>query len=204
MNSARLSVALVGTFLLMGHPARPQRASSYHLLKTISLPPAPGGDEYYDYITVDAEARRVFVSHGTEVVVLNADNYSVLGKIGGLTRSHGIAIAKDLGKGFISDGDSRPGATVQQVVFFDLKTLAVTGKVPTGQPDTDAIIYEPVSKHVFTFNGDSHNTTVIDPEKQAVVTTNGPIRKVEVSPPDRKGRGYDNNPAKNRVVVIIA
>ena len=204
MNSARLSVALVGTFLLMGHPAPPQRASSYHLLKTISLPPAPGGDEYYDYITVDAEARRVFVSHGTEVVVLNADNYSVLGKIGGLTRSHGIAIAKDLGKGFISDGDSRPGATVQQVVFFDLKTLAVTGKVPTGQPDTDAIIYEPVSKHVFTFNGDSHNTTVIDPEKQAVVTTIDLIGKVEFPAVDGRGMVYDNNPEKSDVVVIDA
>src|SRR5437016_4608097 len=204
MNTARLSVALVGTFLLMGHPARPQRASSYHLIKTISLPPAPGGDEYYDYITVDAEARRVYVSHGTEVVVLNADTYSVVGKIGGLSRSHGIAIAKDLGQGFISDGDSRPRATVQQVVFFDLKTLAVTGKVPTGQPDTDAIIYEPVSKHVFTFNGDSHNTTVIDPEKQAVVTTIDLVGKVEFPAVDGKGTLYDSNPEKNDVVVIDA
>src|SRR5437660_10855597 len=164
--TAGFSFIIVGTSFLVGSSVRQPAASGYHLLKTISLPPAPGGDEYYDYITVDAEARRVFVSHGTEVVVLNADNYSVLGKIGGLTRSHGIAIAKDLGKGFISDGDSRPGATVQQVVFFDLKTLKVTGKVSTGQLDTDAIIYEPVTKHVFTFNGDSHTTTGVDAKKQ--------------------------------------
>src|SRR5256885_12470455 len=188
MNSARISVALVGTFLLMGHPARPQRASSYHLLKTISLPPAPGGDEYYDYITVDAEARRVFVSHGTEVVVLNADNYSVVGKIGGLTRSHGIAIARDLGKGFISDGDSRPGGTVQQVVFFDLKTLKTTGKVPTGQFDTDAIIYEPVTKHVFTFNGDSHNSTVIDAERHAGLATTARRGEVGSTAADATGK----------------
>src|SRR5256712_9764802 len=161
--TAGFSFIIVGTSLLVGSSVRQPAASGYHLLKTISLPPAAGGDEYYDYITVDAEARRVYVSHGTEVVVLDADNYSVVGKIGGLSRSHGIAIAKDLGKGFISDGDSRPGGTIQQVVFFDLKTLKVTGKVPTGQFDTDAIIYEPVSKHVFTFNGDSHNSTVIDP-----------------------------------------
>src|SRR5438132_2296476 len=109
----------------------------------------------------------------------NRSNYSVVGKIGGLSRSHGIAIAKDLGKGFISDGDSRLGGTVQQVVFFDLKTLKVTGKVSTGQPDTDAIIYEPVTKHVYTFNGDSHNSTVIDPEKQAVITTIDLVGKVE-------------------------
>src|SRR5256885_1134984 len=211
MNSSsvrRLAVPLLFTFVagsfLIALSAPQKTAVAYHLIKTISLPPAPGGDEYYDYITVDAEARRVYVSHGAEVVVLNADNYSVVGKIGGLLRSHGVAIAKDLGKGFISDGDAREGATVQQVVFFDLKTLKATGKVSTGQPDTDAIIYEPVTKHVFTFNGDSHNTTVIDPEKQAVVTTIDLVGKVEFPAVDGKGMVYDNNPEKNDVVAIDA
>jgi DNA-binding beta-propeller fold protein YncE len=200
---AVLSFALLAASFLTGLSARPKPASGgYHLIKTISLPAAPGGDEYYDYITVDAEARRVYVSHGTEVVVLNADNYAVVGKIEGLSRSHGIALAKELGKGFISDGDSRPGATVQQVVFFDLKTLKVTGKVSTGQPDTDAIIYEPVSKHIFTFNGDSHNATVIDPEKQAVIATIDLVGKVEFPAVDGKGMLYDNNPEKNDVVAI--
>ena len=201
---AGLLFTVIAASFLIAQPVRQKPASGYHLLKTISLPPAPGGDEYYDYLTVDAEARRLFVSHGTEVVVLNADDYSVLGKIGGLSRSHGIAIAKDLGKGFISDGDSRPGGTIQQVVLFDLKTLKVTGKVSTGQFDTDAIIYEPVSKHVFTFNGDSHNTTVIDPVKQAVVTTIDLVGKVEFPAVDGKGMLYDNNPEKNDVVVIDA
>src|SRR5438128_1923777 len=202
--AVRLSFTFVGASFLMGQSARQPAASGYHLLKTISLPPAPGGDEYYDYITVDAEARRVYVSHGAEVVVLNADNYSIVGKIGGLLRSHGVAIAKDLGKGFISDGDSRPGGTVQQVVFFDLKTLKVTGKVSTGQFDTDAIIYEPVTKHVYTFNGDSHNSTVIDAEKHAVVTTIDLVGKVEFPAVDGKGMVYDNNPEKNDVVAIDA
>ena len=202
--AAGLSFTFVAASFLVALPVRQKTASGYHLIKTISLPPAPGGDEYYDYLTVDAEARRVYVSHGTEVVVLNADTYSVVGKIGGLSRSHGIAIAKDLGQGFISDGDSRPGGTVQQVVFFDLKTLKVTGKVPTGQFDTDAIIYEPLSKHVFTFNGDSHNSTVIDPEKQTVVTTIDLVGKVEFPAVDGKGTLYDNNPEKNDVVAIDA
>jgi DNA-binding beta-propeller fold protein YncE len=163
-----LLLALLGASFVAGLSARPKPATAgYHLLKTITLPPASGGDEYYDYISLDPEARRVYVSHGTEVVVLDADNYSVVGKIEGLSRCHGVAIAKDLGKGFISDGGG-PNAKVQEVVFFDLKTLKVTGKVSTNQIDTDAIIYEPVTKHVFTFNGDSHNSTVIDPEKQAV------------------------------------
>src|SRR5438477_2375677 len=198
------SFIIVGTSLLVGSSVRQPAASGYHLIKTISLPPAPGGDEYYDYLTVDADARRVYVSHGTEVVVLDADNYSVIGKIGGLSRSHGIAIAMDLGKIFISDGYSRLGAILKQVVFFDLKTLKVNGKVSTGQPDTDAIIYEPVSKHVFTFNGDSHNSTVIDPEKQAVITTIDLVGKVEFPAVDGKGMLYDNNPEKNDVVAIDA
>ncbi len=202
--AAGLLFTVVAASFLMALPVRQKAASGYHLIKTVSLPPAPGGDEYYDYLTVDADARRLYVSHGTEVVVLNADNYSVVGKIGGLTRSHGIAIARDLGKGFISDGDSRPGGTVQQVVFFDLKTLKTTGKVPTGQFDTDAIIYEPVTKHVFTFNGDSHNSTVIDAERQAVVTTIDLVGKVEFPAVDGKGMVYDNNPEKNDVVAIDA
>jgi len=199
-----LLLALLGASFVAGLSARPKPATAgYHLLKTIALPPAPGGDEYYDYISLDPEARRVYVSHGTEVVVLDADNYSVVGKIEGLSRCHGVAIAKDLGKGFISDGGG-PNAKVQEVVFFDLKTLKVTGKVSTNQIDTDAIIYEPVTKHVFTFNGDSHNSTVIDPEKQAVITNIDLVGKVEFPAVDGKGMIYDNNPEKNDVVAIDA
>jgi len=81
--------ALFGACFLSGSFAEPKPAASgYHLIKTISLPPASGGGEYYDYISVDAEARRVYVSHGTEVVILNADDYSVVGKIQRLTRCH--------------------------------------------------------------------------------------------------------------------
>src|SRR6267154_4543525 len=200
-----LLLVLFGACFLTGSYARPKPAASgYHLLKTVSLPPAAGGGEYYDYISVDAEARRVYVSHGTEVVILNADDYSVAGKIEGLTRCHGVAVAKDLGKGFITDGDSREGATVQEAVVFDLKTLKVTGRVKTGQPDTDAIIYEPVTKHIFTFNGDSHNTTVIDPVKQAVITNIDLGGAVEFPAVDGKGMVFDNNSDNNEVVAIDA
>src|SRR5260370_15751437 len=157
-----LFLASLSTSLLPSLYAQPKPgASGYHLIKTISLPPAPGGGEYYDYIDVDDEARRVYVSHGTEVVVLNADDYSVVGKVEGMTPSHGIAIVQELGKGFVTDGDSKPGANPTQVGIFDFQTLKVTGTVASYHPDTDAIIYEPVTKHIFTFNVDSHNTTVI-------------------------------------------
>jgi len=191
-------------FLLGAYAQQKPSGSGYHLIKTISLPPAPGGDEYYDYITVDADARRVYISHGAEVVVLNADDYSVVGRISGLVRSHGIALVQELGKGFVTDGDARTGADVQKVVVFDLKTLKVTGEIKTGQIDTDAIIYEPVSKHIFVFNGDSHNTTVIDPVKQTVITNIDLGGAVQFPAVDGKGMVYDNGQEKNEVLVIDA
>ena len=191
-------------FLLGAHAQEKPSAPGYHLIKTISLPPAPGGDEYYDYITIDTDTRRVYVSHGAEVVVLNADDYSVVGRIGGLIRSHGIALVKELGKGFVTDGDARTAADVQKVVVFDLKTLKVTGEIKTNQVDTDAIIYEPVTKHIFVFNGDSHNTTVIDPVKETVITNIELSGAVQFPAVDGKGMVYDNNPEKNDVVAIDA
>jgi len=200
-----LLFALFGACFLLGTYARPKPvAPGYHLIKTISLPPAPGGSEYYDYITVDADARRVYISHGAEVVVLNADDYSVMGKISGLRKCHGVAVAKELGKGFITDGDGDSAPELQKVVIFDLKTLKVTGEVQTRQPDTDALIYEPVTKHIFTFNGDSHDTTVIDAAKEAVITNIDLGGKVEFPAVDGKGMIYDNNPGTNTVVAIDA
>src|SRR5712691_7398867 len=171
-------------------------AGGYHLIKKVSLAAAPGGIEYFDYLTVDSAARRVYVSHGTEVVVLNADDYTVVGTIGGLQRCHGVIVIKGLGKGYITDGEA------QKVVIFDLKTLKVTGEVKTNQPDTDSIIYDPASKYIFTFNGNSHNTTVIDPVKEAVVKNIDLVGAVEFPAVDGKGMLYDNNEDKNDVVAI--
>jgi hypothetical protein len=176
--------------------ASPPAGNSYHLLKKISLPAAPGGGEYFDYITVDPDARRVYVSHGTEVVVLDADKYSVVGTIGGLQRCHGVALVKDLNKGFITDGDG------EKVVIFDIKTLKVTGEVKTNQPDTDSLTYDPASKLIFTFNGDSKNSTVIDPVKETVIKNIDLGGGVEFPVADGKGMIYDNNEEKNDVVAI--
>src|SRR5258707_9704108 len=122
-------------------------AGGYHLTKTVPLAAAQGGGEYFDYIFVDPEARRVYVSHGTEVVVLNADDYSLVGTIADsrFKRVHGVALVKDLNKGFISDGEA------QSAFVFDIKTMKVTGEIKTNQPDTDSIIYDPASKRLFTF-----------------------------------------------------
>jgi DNA-binding beta-propeller fold protein YncE len=182
--------------LLGGDRLAAQSAVNYHLIKTIPLPAAPGTREYFDYLYVDNDARRVYVTHGTEVDVLNADDYSLVGKIGGLQLSHAVVVLKDIGKGFITDGDGK------KVVIFDPKTLKVTGEVVTNQPDTDALVYDPASKYLFSINGNSGNATVIDPVKETVVKMIDLGGAAEFGVVDGKGTLWDNNEAKNDIVVI--
>src|ERR1700730_5872328 len=150
---------LLGVWALAGPPA-----GGYHLLKKIPLGAAEGGGEYFDYLTFDAASRRVYVSHGTEVKVLNADSGAVVGTISGLKRCHGIAVVPELGRGFITDGD------LAQVIIFDLKTLKTIGQA-NADKDADFILYDPPSKHLFVFNGEPHSIIVIDPAKGTVITT---------------------------------
>jgi DNA-binding beta-propeller fold protein YncE len=187
---AIVCIGLLGTAALAS-PAGP----GYHLIKKIPLGAAPGGGEYFDYVTVDSAARRVYLSHGAEVKVLNAHDFSVVGTISGLKRCHGVLILPELGKGFITDGDA---ATV---AVFELKTLKITGKIK-GSLDTDSIVYDPASKLVFTFNGDSKNATVIDPVKETVVKVIDMAGGPEQPVADGKGAIYDNNEEKNDVAVV--
>src|SRR5207245_3179267 len=97
-------------------------APGYHLLKKYSFGAAEGSTrEYFDYITVDSAARRVYLSHGTEIKVIDADTGALIGNITGLKQVHGVALASEFGRGFISDG--APG----KAILFDLQTLNVTG-----------------------------------------------------------------------------
>jgi DNA-binding beta-propeller fold protein YncE len=185
-----VSLVLLGTVGL----ARPL-GSGYHLIKTVPIGAAPGENEYFDYVTVDPAGRRVYIAHGAEVKVLDADNFSVVGSITGFKRCHGVALVPKLNKGFIADGD---GA---QVMVFDIKTLKITGEIRT-YPDTDSIIYDPGSKTVFTFNGDSKNASVIDPVKETVIKTIDMGGAPEQPVADGKGTMYDNNKDTSDVVVI--
>src|SRR6202521_1831500 len=135
------------SFALLGAVAVANAAGpGYHLIKKIPLGAAPGGGEYFDYVTVDSAARRVYLSHGAEVKVIDADNFSVVGTISGLKRCHGVLVLPELGKGFITDGDAG------NVAVFNLKTLKITSRIKSS-PDTDSIIYDSASKLIFTFNG---------------------------------------------------
>src|SRR5437879_9368227 len=153
------AVLLLGGLALAGPPE-----SGYHLLKKYELGAAPGGKEYWDYITFDASTRRLYISHNSEVKVVDADSGAILGSIADLKRVHGIALVSDLGRGFISDGGA------DEAVVFDLKTLKVTNHIKTGG-NPDCIIYDPASKHVFTMNGKSSDSSVIDPASLTVIAT---------------------------------
>jgi YVTN family beta-propeller protein len=172
-----------------------QSSGGYHLLKKFSLGAAEGGGEYFDYITFDAATRRVYLSHGTEVEVLDADNGSVVGKISGLKRDHGVALVPELNRGFTTDGDAG------QAVVFDLKTLKATGQVKADS-DADSILYDPVSKRIFVFNGEPNSCTVIDPAKGTVVATLPLGGAPEQAVADGKGMIYDNLEDKNEVIAI--
>ena len=154
-------------FALLTSPPGPAAAaapksgsSGYHVTKTLPL----GGDEGWDYIAVDSDARRVYVSHGSRVVVLDADSGSVTGEIRDTQGVHGVAVASALGRGFTSNGRTN------NVTIFDLRTLKTLGTVPAGT-GPDAIVYDAVSKRVFTMNGRSQDATAIDAASGAVVGT---------------------------------
>src|SRR4029434_3786810 len=135
-------------------------AGKYRVTKTVAV----GGDEGWDYVAVDSAARRVYVAHGSHVVVLDADTDSVVGDIPDTQGVHGIAIAPDAGRGFTSNGRANT------VTIFDRKTLKVLGTVNTGT-NPDAILYDSATKRVFTMNGRSQDTTAINAADGSVVGT---------------------------------
>lgn len=167
--------------------------SGYHLIKKISIP----GDGFWDYLTTDPATGRVYVSHGTEVDVVDGGKGEVVGKIAGLKFIHGIALAPEFNRGFISDGGAN------QVVVFDMKTLEKTGAVPAGT-NPDGIIYDPATKRVFAFNGRSASATAVDAEKGTLAGTVMLEGKPEFPAPDGKGHVFVNIEDKSEVMDIDA
>jgi DNA-binding beta-propeller fold protein YncE len=169
---------------------------SYRLLKKFSFGAAEGSTrEYFDYITVDSAARRVYLSHGTEIKVMDADTGALVGNITGLKQDHGVAVASEFNRGFISDGAQG------KVIVFDLKTLKVTGEVQADK-DADCVIYDPFSKRVFVMDGDPHNSTVIDAKSLSVVGKIDLGGGPEFAVADAKGTVYINLEDKSELVAI--
>ncbi len=145
---ARVLVTVAGVFA----------AAGYHLLRTIPV----GGMGGWDYLTVDEPGQRLFVSHETQVEVIDLASNSVTGKIPDTPGVHGIALAPEEGRGFVSNGQA------STVTIFDLKTLAAISQVPTGKKP-DAIVYDPSTHRVFAMNGGSDSATVIDAGSGTIV-----------------------------------
>ena len=157
-----------------------------------------GGTGGWDYVTVDSAGRRIYVSHSNIVEVLDADSGKVVGQVKDLHGVHGIAIAPDLNKGFISNGQSN------SVTVFDLKTLARVGEPAVGGQNPDSICYEPKTKHIFTFNGRSNDSTAIDAKTNEILKTFPVGPKPEFCVVDGAGKIYVNMEDSSEVVEIDA
>ena len=163
----------------------------YHVIMTYKV----GGEGWWDYLTADSDARRVYISRGTHVMVLDADSGKPVGDIADTQGVHGIALAPELGRGFTSNG--REGT----VSIFDLKTLATSQKVKVGD-NPDAILYDPATKRVFTFNGRSQDSTAIDAARGTVLGTIKLDGKPEFAASDAKGEIFVNIEDKSELVAI--
>lgn len=158
-----------------------------------------GGDGGWDYLTYDAAGKRLFISRATRVQVVDPAKGTVIAEIPNTTGVHGIALAHDLGKGYTSNGRDNT------VTVFDLKTLKETGRITLdGAKNPDAILYDPFSKRIFTFNGGSSNTTVIDAMNDKVIANTPLSGKPEFAATDGKGKVYVNIEDKSELTAIDA
>lgn len=166
-------------------------AEGYKVLTKIKI----GGEGAWDYVAMDSANRRLYVSHGTSVEVVDPDAGKIVGTISGLHRVHGIAIANDLGKGFITNGSSN------SVTFFDLKTLA-KGSEPTAGKNPDAVCYDSKTKRVFAINHSGDDATAIDAKTGEVLKSFKIGAGGEFCQADGAGKLYVNIEPSNEVVEI--
>jgi len=166
--------------------------SNYRIVNKIPVP----GNGGWDYITADESASRLYVSHGNEMNVIDLTTNKLIGTIPDTKGVHGIALAQDLGKGFISNGRDT------SVTVIDLKTLKFIVKVKVTGNNPDAILYDPFSHKVFTFNGRSSNSTVIDARTNKVIGTIKLSGKPEFPVTDLKGRIFVNIEDKSSISAI--
>jgi YVTN family beta-propeller protein len=169
-------------------------AVNYHLARTYVL----GGSGGWDYLTYDAVSKRLFISRGTHVMVVDPRTGKIVGDIPNTPGVHGIALAPELGRGFTTNGGDG------SVTVFDLATLATIATIQTGAKNPDGIVYDPASSRVLTFNGGSNDATVIDARSNAVVATIPLGGRPEFPAVDGRGMVYDNVESTSEIVAINA
>lgn len=190
---ARAIVLLLVLSTMAGLAAAQTDRPAYHVVRQIRL----GGDGRWDYVTVDTAGNRLFIARQTRVMVVDPASGRLLGEIPGIDGAHGVALDYTTGHGFATAG--RSGT----VTMFDLQTLEVLGTHPA-ENDADAILFDPVSKKVFTFNGDAHSASVIDPVSGESVGTIPLGGKPEFGVSAGDGKVYVNIEDRGEIVEIDA
>jgi DNA-binding beta-propeller fold protein YncE len=188
------AACLLGTISLaaLAAPAPKTANANWHVAQRWQI----GGDGGWDYLAFDPHANHLYISRSDRVVVLDAGNGKPIGEIDGLSGVHGIAIADDLHRGFISNGRANTVTVFDPANLKTIQTIAVKGENP------DAILYDPFSKRVFTFNGHSHDASVIDATSGKLLGTIPLPGKPEFAVSDAQGHVYDNIEDKGELVEI--
>lgn len=186
-------VLLAAALFCIASPDPASAQGPYHVIAQWKI----GGEGGWDYLTADATAHRLYITHGPRVEVLDSDSGKAIGAITGLQGTHGVALDAAGKYGYISDGRANA------VVVFDRSTLKTVASIPAGT-NPDGIVYEPVTKTIWAFNGRSTNVTVIDTKTQKVVATIPLPGKPEFPEADGKGNIYDNIEDKNEIVRLDA
>src|SRR5579884_2148886 len=166
--------------------------TALHVIKTYKI----GGEGGWDYLKMDSDSRRLFISRATHVIVIDADSGKPVGDIADTPGVHGIALAPEFGRGFTSNG--REGT----VSIFDLKTLKPISKIQNVGENPDAILYDPATKRVFTFNGRSHDSTAIDAAEGKIAGKIALGGKPEFGVSDGKGEVFVNIEDKSELVAL--
>ncbi|MGN6394382.1 MAG: hypothetical protein ACTHMI_02395 [Mucilaginibacter sp.] len=193
MKKITMAMLLSGMALCLTVPAKAQQKTGFHVIKKYKIASSGG----WDYITADGAAKRLYVSHGNQVNVLDAATGDSVGYIPNTPGVHGIALVPSLGKGYISAGRANA------VVVFDIGTLKVLTQIAVGQ-NPDAIFYDDFSKKIITCNGRSKDATVLDPASGMVVATVPLGDKPETAVSDGKGKIFVNGEGTSTVIVFDA
>lgn len=195
-NVAVIAGTCLGLALLLGGarsiPAA-AGASGYHIVKTIPV----GGTEGWDYVTMDNDARRLYIGRGNHVDVVNVDSGTVVGKVTGMEGTSGLLPIPELGRGFAMNGPA------SQAFIIDLKTLQKIGTVKTGK-DPDSFAYDPVTKRVFIMNSASADATAVNAADGTVAGTIALGGQPEFVVADGKGKIYVNITDKDQIAEVDA
>jgi len=171
--------------------------SGYKVIRTIKL----GGEGNWDYVTVDGDARRVYIPRSTHIMVVDEDSGKLVGDITGMNGLHGVAVATEFNRGFVTGNKTEEEGTIY---IFDLKTLKLTSSIKSNSMDTDSLIYDPSTKRVFVNNGDGMNLTVVDAAAEKVVGTMKFNANPEAAAADGKGSIFQDLEDKRSVMEYDA